>query len=69
MYKELRKELIERNMTAKELAQRIGMAESALSMRMSGKREFRSYEILKISKVLQLSKDRVMAIFFGDQVG
>lgn len=60
--------LAEKNLKAKDLAQMLGMAESALSLRMSGKREFRVEEIRAIIDCLGLSGEQTLSIFFDQRV-
>lgn len=60
--------LAEKNLRAKDLAHDIGIPASALSLRLSGKREFRVSEIKKIIDVLQLTGEQILAIFFGQEV-
>jgi DNA-binding Xre family transcriptional regulator len=59
----LKSVLAERGMTAKELANKIGMDKSVLSLRMTNKREFKASEIAKIIDVLRLSNGEAVAIF------
>ena len=59
--------MAEQGMNAKQLAHKLDMAESALSLRMTGRREFRVCEIKKIIKILKLTYAQIVAIFFDTE--
>lgn len=52
MYQNLRAEMVRKNMTAVELGKRIGMSQSAISLKMNGRRKFNFNEAVKIKTAL-----------------
>lgn len=64
----LRAEIVKHGDTQARLAQLMGLQVSALSMRMSGKIEFRRNEILFIKNRYGLTAEETERIFFEDAV-
>lgn len=64
----LRAEIVKNGDTQASLAQQMGLQVSALSMRISGKIEFRRNEILFIKKRYGLTAEETDRIFFEDAV-
>lgn len=62
---ELKAECIRCGMGLGELANAIDMNESTLYRKMTGKTEFQRIEMAKIRKVLGLSKEKFIEIFFA----
>ena len=65
---ELKAMMIRRQITAEELADRIGISQQSLSYKINNKREFTSSEIKSISDVLAMTLEERDMIFFGDVV-
>lgn len=65
---ELRVELIRNNMSTQTIADRIGISKSAMLRKLNGSSEFTQGEIVKLSRELHLSTERMCAIFFMDLV-
>lgn len=55
-------------LTVPKLAERIKLDKKTLYSRLKGETSFKQPEIAKISEVLDLSKDKLFAIFFADSV-
>jgi transcriptional regulator with XRE-family HTH domain len=55
-------------LTVPKLAERIKLDKKTLYSRLKGETSFKQPEIAKISEVLDLSKDKIFAIFFADSV-
>ena len=64
----LRVHMVANNDTQTELSRDMGIAQSALSMRINGKTEFRQNEINFIKKRYNLSDKETIDIFFADEV-
>ena len=64
----LRMHMVANNDTQTELSRDMGIAQSALSMRINGKTEFRQNEINFIKKRYNLSDKDTIDIFFADVV-
>ena len=64
----LRAEIVKNGDTQASLAQQMGLQVSALSMRISGKIEFRRNEILFIKNRYGLTAEETDRIFFEDTV-
>lgn len=64
----LRAEIVKNGDTQASLAQQMGLQVSALSMRISGKIEFRRNEILFIKNRYGLTAEETERIFFEDAV-
>lgn len=54
----------ERGMTLNELADKIGMNNSTLYRKMNGISDFRRNEILECAKILKITEDELLDIFF-----
>ena len=52
MYRNLKAEMARNDVTARELAKRVGMTEASFSLKMHGKRQFSIYEAKRIRRVL-----------------
>lgn len=64
----LRAEIVKNGDTQASLAQQMGLQVSALSMRISGKIEFRRNEIVFIKNRYGLTAEETERIFFEDDV-
>lgn len=53
-----------KKLTQKELANRIGITNQTLSLKMSGKVQFKQKEIKKISEVLNIPQTKIGEYFF-----
>ena len=53
-----------KKLTQKELANRIGITNQTLSLKMSGKVQFKQKEIKKISEVLDIPQNKIGEYFF-----
>lgn len=60
--------LLEKGYTSETLAKEVGMSATTLSYKVNNKRKFTASEIQKVSKVLGLNPDRIMEIFFAEDV-
>lgn len=65
---ELKAEMARENISIPKLAKLIHMNKSNLYSRMNGKIPFNQRDIANIARALNLSKDRIMDIFFADEV-
>lgn len=65
---ELKAEMARENISIPKLAKLINMNKSNLYSRMNGKIPFNQRDIANIARALNLSKDRIMDIFFADEV-
>lgn len=53
-----------KRLTQKELANMIGITNQTLSLKMSGKVQFKQKEIKKISEILNIPKNKIGQYFF-----
>lgn len=53
-----------KRLTQKELASMIGITNQTLSLKMSGKVQFKQKEIKKISEILNIPKNKIGQYFF-----
>lgn len=60
--------LVEKGYTKNNLANALGISMSCLYNKLNGKTSFTQHEISIISKMLSLSQDEIIAIFFEDVV-
>lgn len=60
--------LVHKHITAKELAEKVGMTASSLSLKINNLREFRAREIAAISEALNLTLEEREQIFFAKAV-
>lgn len=67
-FAKLRGRMVEKNVSSKDLADRIGMANTALSLRLNGKRQFRLKEVEQIVSALDIPADQIAAYFFTEEV-
>ena len=67
-FAKLRGRMVEKNVTCKDLADRIGMEPPGLSLRLNGKRQFRLNEVEEIVTALDIPEDQVAAYFFTRKV-
>ena len=65
---ELMGEIAREGYTIPSLATSIGIGKKALYEKMSGKSQFKQREIVAISKALKLSNEKMLNIFFAEQV-
>ena len=54
--------------TNRRIANDLGLSEQALYNKLNGQTEFKNSEIVKLTKILQLSMDSVNSIFFDGLV-
>lgn len=66
--KELRGEIAKAGYSIPLLAAEIGIGKKAFYEKMCGKSQFKQREIVAISKVLNLPKEKIYAIFFAGEV-
>ena len=64
-YTKLRKRLKENNITQSELAERLRISKSGLSMKFSRGSYFTPYEVLKIKTILNMNEFEVAEELFG----
>ncbi len=65
----LRALLIENNLTNEDIAKKLGISKQSFSMKINNKREFKTSEIYKLSRFLNLSNSSdIMSIFFANRV-
>ena len=62
---ELRGEMVKHGFTMAKLAEAIGIGKKAMWNKLTGKSDFTQSEIKKISSVLNLDNDQIIAIFFA----
>lgn len=67
-YDDLRAEIARANLSIPKLAEIIKIDKKTLYSRMHGDTAFDQKEISEISKVLNLSAEKIMSIFFADAV-
>lgn len=65
---DLNAEIARRGLTIPKLAELVGIDKKTLYSRMKCETSFKQTEIVKISKILNLSKDKIFGIFFADSV-
>ena len=65
---EFQYELNRQGLNVEKVAGLIGMPTTSLYKRIAGKVAFKQNEIVSISKVLHLSGERILEIFFSGQV-
>lgn len=54
MYDKLRGRLVEEGFSQKEVAEKLGICEHTLGMKLNGKREFKISEILALARLLDI---------------
>lgn len=64
----LRQKLLEKHVRVKDLKVVLGISNSALQRKLSGKTEFSRCEVKKIIDYLELQNDEAMFIFFNRKV-
>lgn len=67
-YNDLKAEIARANLSIPKLAEAINIDKKTLYSRMHGDTNFDQKEISEISKVLNLSADKILNIFFADTV-
>ena len=65
---ELRGEIVRQGYSICDFASQIGIGKKAFYAKLSGKSSFKQSEIQRISKVLDLDGEKILAIFFNDRV-
>lgn len=65
---ELKAEIARHNYTIPKLATEIGIGKKAMYDKIAGRTMFKQDEISNITKVLKLSNEMILAIFFADSV-
>ncbi len=64
-YNKLRGKIRERGLTLAELARQIGMSNTSISNKLSGKTDFSLSEIRDIVRVLEISIETIPSYFFA----
>lgn len=67
-YSKLLGRIVECVGTQKELAQKIGLSEHSVSMKLNNQRGWKQKEIRKIAEVLQIPSSEIAAYFFVERV-
>lgn len=67
-YSKLLGRIVECVGTQKELAQKIGLSEHSVSMKLNNQRGWKQKEIRKIAEVLQIPSSEIAAYFFAERV-
>jgi len=67
-YNKLKGRIVEKCGTQGNFAQRMGLSERTVSLKLSGKIPFKQTEILKALEVLNLSEEDIQAYFFAVEV-
>ena len=62
---ELRAEIAKKNITRKEIADALGISNTGLSLKMSGRHQFKESEIRILVSILGLTPDDVNRIFLS----
>lgn len=65
---DLKAEIARCDLSIPKLADMIGIDRKTLYSRISGETSFKQNEIVKISQCLNLTEEKIMAIFFADIV-
>lgn len=65
---ELNAELARKNISIPELAKLMGVSKKLIYSRFKGETSFKHDEICKIVNILSLSQEKMMLIFFSNQV-
>ena len=63
-YSKLKGRIVEKCGTQGNFAQKMGLSERSVSLKLSGKTPFKQPEILKALEVLDLSEEDIQAYFF-----
>lgn len=63
-YNKLKGLMREKNISQSKLAELVGISEVALNQKLNGKTQFRTDEIIKIAKVLDIGK-KIQEFFFA----
>jgi DNA-binding XRE family transcriptional regulator len=63
---DLRAEIARCGLTVPKLAEKIGMDKKTLYSRMKNETAFKQTEIVSISKMLNLTQDKIFSIFLAD---
>lgn len=66
--KELAAELARNNLTIPKAANAIGIGKKAFYDKLEGRSEFKQTEIWKLKQLLSLSDERMLEIFFAEEV-
>ncbi len=65
---DLKAEIARKNLSIPKLADLINVDKKTLYSRINGEKSFKQEEISAIAKVLELSSEQIMFIFFADAV-
>lgn len=65
---ELKAEIVRNGMTLEKFADKVGLARTTLWRRLSNPNELTLIEIRAMAEVLQLSKEKIVDIFFTEKV-
>ena len=64
----LKERMKDKEMSVAELSRLSGIKSGTLYRRLRGENDFKAVDILRISKVLGLKENEIMAIFFDEEV-
>ena len=65
---DLKAEIARCELTLPKLAELIGIDKKTMYSRINGETSFKQEEIVRISRTLKLSEDKIISIFFADAV-
>ncbi len=65
---DLKAEIARNNLSVPKLAKLIRLDKKTLYTRLNGKTDFKQEEIANIAKILNLSSEQIVSIFFADLV-
>lgn len=68
-YLELETVIKDSGMMKSKIADKVGISRQALYLKLNGEREFTQSEVFRLKKVLHLSDEQFLKIFFNDNVG
>lgn len=57
--------IVEKGMLQEQVAMQLGMTSATFNYKVNNKTEFKASEIKKLSEILKLTDDEVIAIFFA----
>lgn len=64
-YSKLKAKMVENNLTQAALAEKIGLSERTMSLKMNGKREWKQSEIERLRNMLKIPKNEITNYFFA----
>lgn len=63
LYKELRKYMLDAELTVKDLSKQIGISNETIGQRFRGEYPFNTVQIMLIAKVLEIPEERIWDVF------